>query len=206
MTLSPDGLWWWNGTQWVSALSPDGRWRWDGERWNLNAHRDVPVQQRLVLIPTRDTQPLQTAVLAYLLISTVVNVYLIATREPSLLQSLPSFQSDTPAGQAALDAIVRASVAGGITGIVLWNALLVAGTWFRWRWAYYVIMVLGLLSVFGALGDGILLALNSQSGGALNEFIGVLSGLAYFGIAIWMLRLRRERGTAWAMRHLNVAI
>jgi hypothetical protein len=31
--LSGDGLWWWNGQQWISTLSEDGRWRWDGRTW-----------------------------------------------------------------------------------------------------------------------------------------------------------------------------
>lgn len=31
--VSPDGQWYWDGQQWVTALSPDGRWRWDGARW-----------------------------------------------------------------------------------------------------------------------------------------------------------------------------
>ena len=31
--FSPDGLWWWDGAQWKSALSPDRRWRWDGHAW-----------------------------------------------------------------------------------------------------------------------------------------------------------------------------
>jgi hypothetical protein len=32
-TFSPDGLWWWDGAQWRSAISPDGRWRWNGQAW-----------------------------------------------------------------------------------------------------------------------------------------------------------------------------
>ncbi|MDX6230199.1 MAG: hypothetical protein QOI76_3589 [Frankiales bacterium] len=56
--LSPDGMWEWNGTQWVPAeqqqaapepepvkverqLSPDGHWEWDGSAW-------VPAQQEAV--------------------------------------------------------------------------------------------------------------------------------------------------------------
>lgn len=59
--LSPDGMWEWNGTQWVPAdqpaaaepepepepakaerqLSPDGHWEWDGNAW-------VPAQQEAV--------------------------------------------------------------------------------------------------------------------------------------------------------------
>jgi len=31
--ISPDGLWAWDGSAWVSTLSPDGCWRWDGFRW-----------------------------------------------------------------------------------------------------------------------------------------------------------------------------
>jgi len=37
--LSADGLWWWNGQQWISTLSDDGRWRWDGRTWQpVEAH------------------------------------------------------------------------------------------------------------------------------------------------------------------------
>lgn len=31
--FSPDGLWWWDGSQWRPAISPDGAWRWDGHGW-----------------------------------------------------------------------------------------------------------------------------------------------------------------------------
>ena len=31
--LSPDGLWWWDGTRWQTTVSPDGRWRWTGAQW-----------------------------------------------------------------------------------------------------------------------------------------------------------------------------
>ncbi len=31
--LSPDGKWWWDGSQWVPAISPDGRYHWDGRNW-----------------------------------------------------------------------------------------------------------------------------------------------------------------------------
>jgi Flp pilus assembly pilin Flp len=32
-TFSPDGLWWWDGSEWKPAISPDGRWRWNGTGW-----------------------------------------------------------------------------------------------------------------------------------------------------------------------------
>src|SRR5207249_11382583 len=31
--FSPDGMWWWDGSQWRPAISPDGKWRWDGRGW-----------------------------------------------------------------------------------------------------------------------------------------------------------------------------
>lgn len=30
-TFSPDGEWWWSGTDWKPAISPDRRFRFDGE-------------------------------------------------------------------------------------------------------------------------------------------------------------------------------
>jgi hypothetical protein len=31
--VSPDGLYYWDGGQWKTAVSPDGGWRWDGSAW-----------------------------------------------------------------------------------------------------------------------------------------------------------------------------
>lgn len=35
-TFSPDGLWYWDGYAWKSAISPDGSWRWNGAAWVPN--------------------------------------------------------------------------------------------------------------------------------------------------------------------------
>lgn len=203
--LSPDGLWWWNGSQWVSALSPDGRWRWNGTQWLLNEHRPVPIERSYVLAPSMETKPLQAAVVAFLVISALLNVWVMSTGEGTMLRNLPSFQSDSAAGQASLNGIVNVSIVAGITVSILWNALLAVGAWLRWRWVYYVFMVFGLLAAIGVVTNVFVLALNSQSDTAVMSFVTVMSGLAYFGLSIWMFRLWRERGTAWAMRHLPVA-
>jgi hypothetical protein len=34
--MSPDGKYYWDGTQWMSAISPDGRSRWNGTAWVPN--------------------------------------------------------------------------------------------------------------------------------------------------------------------------
>jgi hypothetical protein len=37
--FSPDGYWFWDGSQWVSAHSPDGRWKWDGIGWRPSSSK-----------------------------------------------------------------------------------------------------------------------------------------------------------------------
>lgn len=34
--FSPDGAWFWTGTEWKPAISPDRRWRWNGLQWVPN--------------------------------------------------------------------------------------------------------------------------------------------------------------------------
>ncbi|HVH62537.1 MAG TPA: hypothetical protein VNA65_02945 [Candidatus Dormibacteraeota bacterium] len=35
-TFSADGMWWWDGREWKSAISPDRLWRWNGQTWVPN--------------------------------------------------------------------------------------------------------------------------------------------------------------------------
>ena len=37
--LSPDGNYYWDGSQWARAVTPDGAWRWDGVAWRPAAQR-----------------------------------------------------------------------------------------------------------------------------------------------------------------------
>jgi hypothetical protein len=41
--FSPDGFWWWTGSEWKPAISPDQRWRWNGATWVPHA---APQAQR----------------------------------------------------------------------------------------------------------------------------------------------------------------
>src|SRR6266581_6104654 len=34
--VSPDGKWYWNGTNWLSSVSSDGKSRWNGASWVPN--------------------------------------------------------------------------------------------------------------------------------------------------------------------------
>ncbi len=37
--FSPDGRWFWDGTNWQPAISSDGRWRWNGYTWVSTGYR-----------------------------------------------------------------------------------------------------------------------------------------------------------------------
>lgn len=205
MTLSPDGLWWWNGTQWVSAISPDGRWRWDGAQWVLNSpSASVPEPRRLTLVPTHDTRPLQVLVLAYAAVSVGIAIFVIPNEAAGMLRNSVVFAPDSGVGDATLNGIVNSGVTAGIVFSLAWNGVVAAGALLRWRWLFYVFMIFGFLAVFSVIANLVTVALNSTSAGAGLAFLNVVTGLAYLAIAGWMFRSWRERRTAWAMQPVVV--
>jgi hypothetical protein len=185
-------------------VSPDGRWRWDGTQWVLNAHRDQPIPRQQVLVPSMDTKPLQTAVVVYLVIAGIVGAYITSTTLSTTLHNISAYQAESAAAQSAVDQLVNLTLGIGVAAGIAWNLVLVIGTLRRWRWVYYVVMIFGFVAAFGVLADLVTLALNSHSDTAPAAFLGVMSGLAYLGIAIWMFRLWRERGTAWGMQRVTL--
>jgi len=40
--MSPDGGFYWDGAQWLSALSPDGHWTWNGATWVATQSQSGP--------------------------------------------------------------------------------------------------------------------------------------------------------------------
>jgi hypothetical protein len=52
-TVSPDGGFYWDGTQWIAALSPDGSWTWNGNEWVRTQSLSGPGSFR-AYIPCRD--------------------------------------------------------------------------------------------------------------------------------------------------------
>jgi hypothetical protein len=78
--LSPDGLYYWDGSQWQSTLSHDGRTRWNGSEW-------VPVQGQgfgpsanvyspTARVPTSWTRPLQYTVAGWYALSAIYSLSL----------------------------------------------------------------------------------------------------------------------------------
>lgn len=202
--LSPDGYWWWDGAQWVSAVSPDGHWRWDGSAWVVNE-----VQPRyaspISFEPTPDTRRVQVAVTGYFILSAVLGSFTIpGTMSSSFRRSFEQSMSagGTVVDRGFIDGMVAAFVVGTFVIGAVWIGLMLLGTWRRWRWVYYLIMALGALQVFGLLSNALSLA-GVGSYGLVPRWIAtvnILAGAVYVALAGWMLTLWRRYKTAWATR------
>jgi hypothetical protein len=223
--LSADGLYYWDGRQWVTTLSPDGRSRWDGSRWvpvpqiaAAAAYRPVPypAQQKPPRVATSWTRPLQYAVAAAF---AIYGLYSISTpfwmsgamdqymRQIALRQAQqapqvypdPNQYADMMSSFATMSLVIGVVVGGAIAIVVVIGALK------RWTWLFWVALALLALQVAGlpfqlanAFG-----AFNALTPGlslppAVTWF-SVVAGLASAALAAWMVVAALTRGP-WAMR------
>jgi Flp pilus assembly pilin Flp len=74
--FSPDGFWWWDGTQWRPAVSPDGMWRWNGQAWEPN--RSAGMAPAPVLGGGGTATAVVITVLAFVGVLVVVSLIVIA--------------------------------------------------------------------------------------------------------------------------------
>lgn len=201
--ISPDGNWWWNGFQWVSAISPDGRWRWNGVGWVLNAAQIHHFARPTRLLATADTRRAQTAVVAYHLLALVVGGAALA----ALLSTPAYFDSLVQAGAAFDPGTARAIaeitfVGAAILGFV-WAGLMIVGALLRWRWSYYANMVVALLGLFSILSNALTLA----GLGSVHPPVWVPTGsiavqAVDLALGTWLLVLWRRYGGAWGCRRV----
>jgi hypothetical protein len=161
MRLSEDGLYYWDGRQWISTLSPDARSRWNGYAWvpvasmapiaaPAYAYYQQPVTVR---VPTPWTKPMQYAVAAWYALAALYAVSLPFWMSGVMTQAFnQSFQR-----QAQLNPNVSppppeflSSMTSMMSGI-LWAsaiiavvvcAILAVGAVMRWTWIFWVVLVL----------------------------------------------------------------
>ena len=73
--LSPDGLYYWDGTQWQTTLSHDGRTRWNGSEWipvqGIGSPAGTNLYGSATREPTSWTRPLQYAVAGWYAMSAI---------------------------------------------------------------------------------------------------------------------------------------
>jgi len=227
--LSADGLFYWDGKQWASALSPDGRHRWDGSSWVPIATSYAPPQQAFMPMPlgappekparvaTSWTRPLQIALatvyalqglyaisapfwLGGALDQSMRQVALQQAQQSPGLYPNPNQYADS---MSTFGTVILAVIV--LVGLAIVVAVLV-GTWRRWTWMYYVVLVLLAFQIVG---------LPDQVAGAAGMFrdqttvqlpaaafgIGIVSGLLATALFAWMLVALLRRGP-WATRRL----
>ncbi|HEX6489692.1 MAG TPA: hypothetical protein VF137_12575 [Candidatus Dormibacteraeota bacterium] len=198
--LSPDGNWWYDGEQWVSAISPDRLWRWDGVRWVVN---DAPARYAVAFryAPTSDTRRVQVAVTAYVVAAVALGATVLPitfNHSAQLLEATSTTYPDQQFFQGFMNVVLGFTLAFTFA----WAALQLVGTWKRWRWVYYVVMIFGVLSVFSLLTNSLALA-----GVAAYKYLpawaaatNIVLTLAYIALTVWMFTLWRRYKTAWATR------
>lgn len=223
--LSADGLFYWDGKQWVSALSPDGRQRWDGSAWVPIPMSYAPSPQAFMPVPsaapaakparrpTSWTRPLQIAVATVYGLQGVYAIsapfWLGGALDQSMRRAALQQAEQSPGLYPNPNQYADAMSTFGtviLAFIVLFGlaiaAFVLIGTWRRWTWMYYVVMVLVALQTLG---------LPDQVAGAAGLFsdqptlqlpaavfvLGIVSGVVATALFAWMLVAMLRRGP-WA--------
>ena len=219
MRFSPDGLYYWDGRQWLSTLSPDGRFRWNGSAWiptgqtaPLPGYQQPSPTQR---VPTSWTRPLQIAVAGWYAISGIYALTLpfwmggmmANIMNQSMQRSQQRYPSATPPPPefvSAMTSFMTGAVwVGALFGFAICLVAIV-GALNRWTWIYYAVMVLLGLGILGLPINAINVVRGSNAlsyGVALPAWInwvGLLSGIVGGALAIAMLYALVKRGP-WGM-------
>ena len=223
--LSPDGMYYWDGSQWVSTLSHDGRSRWNGTSWIPTGQAYGPAGYqppgRVTREATSWTQPLQLTVAVFYALQGVYALTLpfwmggpmTQAMNQSIEQSIQRQQQLNPSVSPPPAEFVNAmsSFMGGILWVAAVFGVAVAvvaviGALKRWTWVFYVVLVfLGLgaislpLNLVNAAGGG---ALNGASGFTMPSWtywVGLAVSIPGTALFVWMLVALIKRGP-WAMR------
>ena len=216
--LSPDGMYYWDGSAWQTTLSADGRFRWDGSTWQpVSSIMVTPygmVAARPGREPTSWTKPLQYAVAGWYVWSILYvgsePLWMGSAISQVLDESFVRQQQANPGVSpppVALTAFITsvANVSLWITAL-LYSAVfivVIVGTWKRWTWMYYVVLVLlGLTSLLVPLQLAYLFVGAGPSTLTLPAWINwlnFLTGLPAVALFICMLIALVKRGP-WATR------
>jgi hypothetical protein len=219
--LSPDGMYYWDGSQWLSTLSPDGGHRWNGTAW-------VPVQRTAFVPPvysneraparvaTSWTRPLQYAVAGWYALSGLYALslpfWMGGIMSQAMNQSIHRQEALNPAA-SPLPASFYDSMTSIATGVLWFAAVIgaaiclvaIVGSLMRWTWLYYVVLVLlglGTLSLPLNLVSAITgSSVTASSGFAMPDwlyFVSVAMSVPGAALFVWMLIAIVRRGP-WGM-------
>jgi hypothetical protein len=210
MAHSADGDWFWNGTAWIPARSPDRAWWWDGSRWVPSG---VLVPVRLEYQPTAWTRRLQLIIVGLLLVGLLFSAFTVpalmsGTFQQSIDRSIASQPATDPASVAQLRQMITGVMTGAlvVAGVftVAFYAVILVGTWKLWRWVYWYFVVAGVFSAIGVLQNVVYLTgAGTYPLPSWYLIPGIVSGLAWVALAVWMIVLYRRHGT-WARDRVPV--
>jgi len=222
MRLSDDGLYYWDGSRWISTLSPDGRWRWNGSGWVPVAAMVAPAfapypsyqQPASPRRPTPWMKPMQYAVAAWYAVSGLyalsIPFWMSGTMSQMINQSIQRSTAQNPEVSPP-PAEVVSSITTMMSG-VLWVAaifgvvfavVVIIGALARWTWMFYVVLVLlglstaGLpLNIIGAVAGST--SINPFSLPGWISWLSVALGVPSTALFVWML-VAVVRYGPWAM-------
>jgi len=230
LRLSADGLFYWDGRKWVSALSPDGRHRWDGSSWVPIPPSQAYMLQPLYMpvpaappapktprTPTLWTRPMQTAVAGWWVIQTAwflalplwltgsVNQYI--SRVADQMAQQPPYANGASALQSTMWAVVIVSfVIGAVAGVAI-AITVVIGALRLWTWVYYGVLVLLGFQILGLplnVADALGLIASTYEPPAPLYWVAFGAGIVSIALFAWMLIALIRRGP-WATRRALTA-
>jgi MFS family permease len=218
LKLSDDGLFYWDGRQWVTTLSPDGRFRWNGSAWvpvggmaPPAAYYQPPATPRL---PTQWTKPMQYAVAGWYVVSglfaltvpfwmsgRVTDIMNRAIQQQTSLN--PTVSPPPPEFVSAMSSMMSGILwVAAVFGVAI-STVAIMGALKRWTWMFYVVLVLLGLGVLG-LPYNIVTLVSERS--TLSVFtmppgfiwLSIGFGLGGTALFVWML-IAVIRYGPWAM-------
>lgn len=217
LRLSADGLYYWDGKEWVSTLSADGRTRWNGTAWVPVEGVAPPMYAQPASsprVPTSWTRPLQYAVAGWYVIQAMwaiaVPFFLmgpIVDYTNQMIARNQQLNPDTPPPPADFMAtmsgfITVSLIIGSVIGVAI-CVVAIIGALKRWTWIYYVILVLlGLGAVSLPLSFATIFAapgtVNPVAMPAGITWAQTILGITAAALFIWMLVAAVRHGP-WAM-------
>jgi hypothetical protein len=215
LRLSEDGLYYWDGRQWISTLSPDGRSRWNGYTWVPVASMApmtpmVPQaypyyrQPATVRVPTPWTKPMQYAVAAAYVLAGLYTLsepfWMSGVMTQAINQSLqrqaqvnPNVSPPPPELVSSMSSMMSGMFWVAAIFVAAICAVIAIGALMRWTWIFWVVLVLlGLgalflpFSLFTALA-GYSYPASSYGLPAWTAWVSVVFGVPGTALFVWML-------------------
>jgi hypothetical protein len=180
----------------VGQVSADGQFRWDGLQW-------VPIP-RGEREPTPWTRPMQLAVAGFFVLETAFSILTSALfiNHDSMLKVMQAQGTSIPEGTDVNTVVTISIVFAWIVTLIIAAIELVAalGSYLRWRWMFWVALVLMAIAAIGAVTNLNTFAHPQTSpvpswGIAVSEVLSIVS----LGLFVWML-IGAIRFGPWAMK------